>query len=228
MKTHVTFEASIIAGISGDNEELRRLCQHSFMHELGHVPEHSLDWSRFGDAMLRPIDDRYEFELYRLSHDCWSEYYASRVSASWHEEAMDGLRSLLAGSLDQLRSRVGEARRAAGPSNRAGNDEAAKIIIDQVAKLMKFAGYVIGHARGADLEPLAGDSGIRASLRKLGLSDWFDELVETLDAIHADRDKWPDLSVFYPLHRSFEEACAVFRLELLRSEQYALAWRLWF
>lgn len=222
MKTHVTFDASVIAGISNEDEELRRLCQHTFMHELGHVAEHSLDWARFGEAMLRPIDDRYEFELYRLTHNGWSEYYASRVSASWNEDALDGLRFLLAGSLDQMRARLDDAQRS------GDKDAVASNIINGLSKVMKFAGYVIGHARGCDHEPLDEEGDIRAALVELGLADWFDDLGNTLDAIYDCRDDWTDLSAFYPLHRLFEEGCAGLKLQLLRSDKYAIGWRLWF
>jgi hypothetical protein len=82
-KSHVTFAAHIIGGLISDDPVIVELSKHTFIHELGHVAEHSLDWSRFGDTLLKPFKDKYEFELYRYSHSCWSEYYASRVSAPW-------------------------------------------------------------------------------------------------------------------------------------------------
>jgi hypothetical protein len=227
-KTHVTFEANIIAGLLSEDAEIKGLSTHTFMHELGHVAEHTLDWERFGDAMLKPFDDKYEFELYRQSHSCWSEYYASRVSASWGADALDGLRELLEGALEQLNTRVTSARGTVGPLGGARNDDAAMEIIGQVAKLMKFAGYVIGHARGAGVDPLEDGSVHRSLLDEVDLSEWFDELTGTLDAIYDSRDQWADLSAFYPLHRAFEAACLAFKLQVHRSDKYDLAWRIWF
>lgn len=227
-KTHVTFEANVIAALLSDDPELKALSTHTFMHELGHVAEHTLDDLRFGEAMVKPFEDRYEFELYRHSHSCWGEYYASRVSAPWGEDAIHGLRELLQGALEQLHERIATARGGVGPWNGKGNDAAAMEIIDQVSKLMKFAGYVIGHARGADMVPLEQDSAQRTLLEAIDLGSWFDDLAGTLDTIYETRREWADLSVFYPLHRAFEAACTKFKLELHRSDRYALAWRIWF
>ena len=228
MKTHVTFEAGIIDCLIGEDEGLRELSVHTFMHELGHVAEHTLDHNRFGSTMLEPMADPYEFELYRLSHACWSEYYASRVSAPWGEHAMDGLRELLRGSIGQLVERAGTARSGIGILAGRLNDAVAMEIMDQVSKMMKFAGYVIGHARGAATEPIETGSAEDTMLEELGLRIWFDELAEKLHAIYEARHDWEALSVFHPLHRSFEIACLSFKLQLRRSDEYSLAWRIFF
>lgn len=227
-KSHVTFDASIIAGLLSEDLMIQALSAHTFMHELGHVAEHSLDWARFGDALLTPMDDKYEFELYRLSHPCWSEYYASRVSALWGADALGGLRELLQSVLEQLSARIVAARSTIGPASGSRNDDAAKEIIDQIANLMKYAGYVIGHARGADVEPLEEGSIHCDLLDQIGLSEWFAQLGQSLDAIYDKRSEWNDLSVFFPLHRAFEAACLGFKLELHRSDRYSIAWRIWF
>jgi len=228
LRTVVVFEASIILALLSEDPELRALSTHTFMHEMGHVAEHSLDDARFGEAMVRPFTDRYEFQLYRLSHDCWGEYYASRLSAPWGADAMPGLLELLRGSLEQLRERVGTARQSTGSFMGERNNEAARAIIGEVSQLMKYAGYVIGHARGADVAPIEAGSQEEALLVDLGLSDWFAELGGHLDAIYDGRGEWADLTAFHPLHRSFEAACLVFKLQLHRSEEYDIAWRIWF
>lgn len=227
-KTHVVFEASIIGALMSDDPELKALATHTFVHELGHVAEHTLDNLRFGEAMVTPSEDRYEFELYRLSHSCWSEYYASRVSAPWGSNAINGLRELLEGALEQLHERVTAARCQVGPSRGASNDDAATEIINQVSKLMKFAGYVIGHAKGEGIAPIEPKSVHETLLDAIGLTSWFHDLSDTLDSIYDGRHEWSDLSVFHPLHRAFEAACMNFKLELYRSPQYAIAWRIWF
>lgn len=226
-KTHVTFEANIIAALLNEDPDLKALAMHTFMHELGHVAEHTIDHRQFGVAMVTPSEDRYEFELYRLSHSCWSEYYASRVSAPWGTGAIDGLRELLQGTLEQLNERVTAARNQVGPWS-TSNDAAAMEIIDQVSKLMKFAGYVIGHARGERIEPLEPGSVHETLLEAIGLRSWFDDMAAELDALYDSRHEWDGLNVFHPLHRAFEAACLNFKLELHRSPDYAIAWRIWF
>jgi len=58
LRTVVVFEASIILALLSEDPELRALSTHTFMHEMGHVAEHSLDDARFGEAMVRPFTDR--------------------------------------------------------------------------------------------------------------------------------------------------------------------------
>lgn len=228
LKTHVTFEAAIIGGLISDDPEIKDLSTHTFIHELGHVAEHGINAERFGDQMLTPMEDKYEFELYRLTNSCWSEYYASRVSAPWGAHALEGLRELLQGSLEQMVERLTAARAGVGMFNNTQNDQAANEIIDQVSKLMKFAGYVIGHASGEDVLPVEEESIHRDLLEQLDLSDWFDDLVATLEQLYDSREEWDDLSVFHPLHRAFEDACFKFKLELIRDERYTLGWRIYF
>lgn len=228
VKTHVTIHAALILGLIGDDQDLVSLSTHMLMHELGHVAEHTLDSERFGDAMLRPMDDKYEFELYRRSHACWSEYYASRVSARWKPDAIEGLRELLLGSLQQLVERIAALNYGVGGRQADRSNEAALEIIDQVAKLMKFAGYVIGHARGADMSPIEPEGPELAILEEIGLDGWFDKLGEALDTIYDGRNEWTSLSAFYLLHRLLEAGCLTFQLELHRSPGYDIAWRFWY
>ncbi|WP_299006071.1 hypothetical protein [uncultured Caulobacter sp.] len=228
MRTHVVLQAGLAGGLLSDDPGLRALSVHTFMHELGHVAEHTLDHDRFGAAMVKPYKDRYAFELYRYSHSAWSEYFASRVSASWGQDVLEGLRELFEGSLRQALEKITAARRLAGPFSGTANDDAAMAIIEQVSKLMKFAGYVIGHARGEEVEPLEAGSAHRALLEKLGLSDWFDRLALTLDDLYESRLEWTDLTVFGPLHRLLEDGCRTFKVELRPDEEYGLAWRIWF
>lgn len=128
---------------------------------------------------------------------------------------MDSLRELPRGSVGQLVERASTARSDIGILAGRRNDDAVMEIIDQVSKMMKFAGYVIGHARGADTDLVETGSAEDTMLEEMGLRIWFDELAEKLDAIYEARNDWEALSVFHPLHRSFEIDCLSFKLQLL-------------
>jgi hypothetical protein len=228
-KTHVVIEAGLMLGLVRDEPGPRELATHTLVHELAHVAEHALADRAFGGALLRPLDDRYEGQLLLQTHACWSEYYASRISAAWGPGSLDGYRQLLAGALTQLWDCVAEAREGLNyRSPIAHSQAAADAILSGLAKVMKYAGYLIGHAAGGDQPSFEPGDEVHGLLVDLGLDEWFAALATRLDAIYEARREWDAISVFFPLHRSLEDACLQFGLVLHRSDEYDLAWRIYF
>jgi hypothetical protein len=227
VKTCVFLHSDFAHLLVGEDEDGRQMAIHTLVHELGHVAEHQLMEDRLPGVMLKPFDDPYEGALFDIGHAAWSEYYASRVSAHYGLDSMlGGYREMFEAQLNRMIERVEDARQTYRDTQSQDNANAAASVIQaEIGQTMKFAGYLIGHADGLDQAALS--EALSDRLAESDLSDWYEFLQTTLRELFDRKEAWESLADHFTLNRVVEDLAGRFMLFYSRSNEYAIAWRLY-
>jgi len=215
IKTRVVMGAWFAHALIGDSEEDRMLAVHTIAHELGHVGCHLIMEEALPGVMLQPIKDGYASILYRHSNACWDEYFASRWSAPLDRTLTDGYRNSVISALKQADERIHAAK------SRFWNDGDLEVVVDAVlssiGNVMKFAGYLFGHADSINVAIYDDDDRLAEVLDELGLRDWFNAVHEHVRDLFERTGQWEDYSDFFVLNDALVEAASVYKVICRRS-----------
>ncbi|SCX31842.1 hypothetical protein [Agrobacterium rosae] len=215
IKTRVVMDAWFAYALLGDSEDDRSVAVHTIAHELGHVGCHLIVEEALPGVMLQPIPDGFASILYRHSSACWDEYFASRWSAPLNRKLTAGYRDTVISALKQADGRIRAAK------SRFWHDGDLELVVDAVlsdlGSVMKFAGYLYGHADGIN-EGVYDDEGqLAETLDELGLRDWFDDLHERVSGLFERAGNWEDFSDFFVLNDSLVDAASVYKVVCRRA-----------
>ncbi len=215
IKTRVVMSAWFAYALIGDSEEDRTLAVHTIAHELSHVGCHIIVEEALPGVMLQPIEDGYASILYRHSSACWDEYFASRWSAPLNPALIDGYRDTVITALERADERINAAK------DQFWSDRDLELVVDAVfssiGSVMKFSGYLLGHADGAGIDIYDTEGRLADKLEELGLHDWFDALHERVRDLFERTGQWEELSEFFVLNDSVVEAASTYKIICQRS-----------
>ncbi|WP_336741403.1 hypothetical protein [Aureimonas altamirensis] len=215
IKTRIVMGDWFAHALVGDSEEDRTLAVHTIAHELAHVGCHLIMEEALPGVMLQPIADGFASILYRHSNACWDEYFASRWSAPLNRTLTDGYRNSVISALKQTDERIHAAK------SRFWNDGDLEVVVDAVlsalGSVMKFAGYLYGHADGINAAIYDDEGRLAEILDELGLRGWFNDLHERVRGLFEHAGNWEDLSDFFVLNDALVDAASIYKVICQRS-----------
>ena len=131
-------------------------------------------------------------------------YVASWTAAAFGDgtETVIGERQLLASSLDRLRSRASEARRAYRGEDDAG--EFLDTVMPAIGNVLAFAASLSGHCASAGLSALDGNGALAEALDRAGLGRWFDVYRADLERFRRRLGRWESFEEFLAFNRHVE------------------------
>lgn len=197
VKTHLVFNVHVILGLQDPEGDMFQLCVHTVAHECAHAMTHTAFDRCFPNVILQEgmanYVDRYRDEV---TSACWEEYAATRISADWGADPMDGY-------IETFTRALAEANDAADNYIRAYRTHAD---LDQVlaevppiyANLIKWASYLIGTMHG--LEKAVADIPVLAeALKTHWFAQYFEKLEEAYSTIWSRFGEWTERSEFDPV-----------------------------
>lgn len=215
IKTRVVMGAWFAYALIGDDDEDRSFAIHTIAHELSHVGCHLIMEEALPGVMLQPINDGFASILYRHSNACWDEYFASRWSAPLGPTLTDGYRSSVISALRQADQRIDAAK------SQFWGDRNLEVVVDAlftaIGSVMKFAGYLFGHADGVSANLYDDEGHLAEALDDLGLRNWFDTLHQRVRDLFERTGRWDDFNEFFVLNDSVVEAAGVYGVLCRRS-----------
>ena len=154
--------------------------------------------------LLVPVNDGLTGWLYQFADGVPLVYLASWTAAAFGDgkETAIGERELLAGSLDRLRSKASEVRRAYQGEHDVG--ELVDAVMPEIDNVLAFAASLMGHCASAGLSVIDGKGGLAETLDREGLSRWFDVYRADLDRFHRRLGRWESFDEFLAFNRHVE------------------------
>jgi hypothetical protein len=209
LKNRVVMEAWFGHALIGDNQAEALLAAHTIFHELSHVSCYQIFDETLPGIALKPIADPYEGPLLRQTHPCWEEYYASNMSAFLDPSLLDGYRNTLIEGLKRADSQIRAAKEAFWVDRDL--ETFFQVLSASIGSMVKFAGYLLGHADGIEVSPYDEGGHLAEALSACGtledsdLTSAFNDLHQKLRVLYERTGEWASIEEFYALNRSFEE-----------------------
>jgi hypothetical protein len=194
LKSHIVFNAHIVAPIAKPDPDSIQLPLHVIAHECAHVEvTHKFD-EAFPGVLLRPAfgDARDSFRT-QVILACWDEYAATRLSAGLGEDPAAGYEETLLKHLAEARSVADgfiEAYRVHG-----NVDQVYAEVYGTYGDLLKFAAYSLGNADGHGVN-LVGSRTLAHALSGHWFEPYFKRLHEACRAIASQYGRWTDRAAF--------------------------------
>ena len=154
--------------------------------------------------LLAPVKGGMTGWLYQVADGVPHIYVASWTAAAFGDgtETVIGERELLASSLDRLRSRASEARRAYRSEDDAA--EFVDAVMPAIGDVLAFAASLTGHCASAGVSALDGKGALAAALDRAGLSRWFDVYRADLERFRRRLGRWESFEEFLAFNRHVE------------------------
>ena len=154
--------------------------------------------------LLAPLKGGMTGWLYQVVDGVPHIYVASWTAAAFGDgtATVIGERELLTSSLDRLRSRASEARRAY-----QGEDDAVEFldaVMPAIGNVLAFAASLTGHCASAGVPALDGKGALAAALDRAGLSRWFDVYQADLERFRRRLGRWESFEEFLAFNRHVE------------------------
>jgi len=194
LKSHIVFNAHIVAPIARPDPESIQLPLHVIAHECAHVEvTHKFD-EAFPGVLLRPAlgDARDSFRS-QVILACWDEYAATMLSAGLGEDPAASYEETLLKHLAEARSvadRFIEAYRFHG-----NVDQVYAEVYGTYGDLLKFAAYALGNADGHGVD-LADSKTLTDALSGHWFEPYFKRLHDACRAIASQYGRWTDRAAF--------------------------------
>ena len=194
LKSHIVFNAHIVAPIAKPDPESIQLPLHVIAHECAHVEvTHKFD-EAFPQVLLRPEvgDARASFRS-QVILACWDEYAATRLSAGFGEDPAAGYEETLLKHLSDARGVADEFIEAY--RDHGNVDHVYAEVYGTYGDLLKFAAYALGNADGHGVK-LSESKTLADALSGHWFEPYFHRLHEACRAIASQYGRWADRSVF--------------------------------
>jgi hypothetical protein len=209
LKNRVVMSAWFGRALIGENKEDQLLAIHTIFHELSHVACYQIFDETLPGTALKPISDPYEAPMFQQTHTCWDEYYASYTSAFFDPSLLDGYRDTLIEGMKRADARIREAKDAFWAERDL--DAFFEVLLSSIGSMVKFAGYLLGHADGIEASPFDDEGRLAETLSACGtledsdLTSAFNDLHQTLRVLYERTGEWASIEEFFALNRSVEE-----------------------
>lgn len=207
IKSHIVFNAHIVAPIATLDPELIQLPLHVIAHECSHVEITKKFDEAFPNDLLQPRDNDYRDAFrWQVILACWDEYAATRMSANIGEDPTDGYEDIFLKHLAAVQSTAQAYIRA---YRRHGNvSQVYAEVYGVLGDLLKFASYALGNSDGHHVDPEA-----RTALTNYLVDNWFEPYFKRLHdacrAIAHRYGRWPDKTSFEVIGDIADEVVAL-------------------
>ncbi|MDF2119244.1 hypothetical protein PY365_27125 [Roseiarcaceae bacterium H3SJ34-1] len=215
-KKHVVFASWIAEALAGDDEIAKRYALYIIVHELAHVAEFGIFDEAFPDVLLKPHATPFMNYFWPRANPTWDEYFACRMSAGIDAGLFDGYRDTLISVLEQgdeaIKTGLNSFRET------GAYEQAANTVLDSLSSIMKYSGYLLGHADGLEEPPTVVEGELEAKLEAMGLTEWFTTLHQHNRHLFETSAGWKSLDEFDVLTASLIKGAALFGVHCHRSE----------
>lgn len=207
LKSHIVFNAHIVAPIARRDPESIQLPLHVIAHECAHVEITKKFDEAFPNVLLRQrYGDAREAFRWQVILACWDEYAATRLSANFGEDPTDGYEETF---LKHLAEALPKSHASIRAYRLRGNlDQVYAEVYGVIGDLLKFAAYSLGNADGRGAE-VAGRAGLAAALVDHWFEPFFKRLHDACRAIAGQYGKWPDKTSFEVIGDIADEVIAL-------------------
>lgn len=206
LKSHIVFNAPVVAGIKNNEHETFLLALHVIAHECAHVEITSKYDAAFPGVLLRQshsdIRDRYRMDC---TLACWDEYAATRLCAKFGEDPTDGYEETFLKHLSQARNVANDRIKAY--RNHRNLERVLAEVYAEYGQLLKFAAYHLGNLDGQDISPNDRPA-TAAGLQGHWFAPYFEQLHDRCRDIANDYGEWTDKKVFNLIGDLLEEVLA--------------------
>lgn len=209
LKSHLFFNAHYLNHwlMDGNEEDIRHVL-HIIAHEFAHVEFNKYFDICFPDITLRKkLPNVTLFKKYQAASLTWDEFFATRHSALIGDSRSDGYINTLLEELSETEATISLALYEYQIHKNVVDCYTA--IAEQVIRLMKFSGYVIGDCSGSnrlfsDIETLS--NGLTNSWFK----PYFEDLSRGLENLTEDYSEWSSFSPFENILQQYDNLLKYF------------------
>ena len=150
VKSHLVFDAGIFSRLLDENDEYMPWFIYQLAHECGHVHDRRAIDLAIPNFLLTQYDfgDELTKARYELGDGCWSEYAASRLSATFFVGQVAYYEETFVTTLEGLEQRTA-AIMATFKADNEGVNCFSNLAIEY-ERMLRFASYLVGHIDGLD------------------------------------------------------------------------------
>ena len=204
VKGRIVLSSTVCAWLIADDRMAADWGVQALVRQLAQVALIRMVDEAFPGHLLAPVKGGMTGWLYQVAGGMPHVYVASWTAAAFGDGAATviGERELLASSLDRLRSRTSEARRAY-----RGEDDAAEFldaVMPAIGNVLEFTASLTGHCESAGVSALDGEGALAAALDRAGLRRWFDLYRADLERFRRRLGRWESLEEFLAFNRHVE------------------------
>lgn len=194
VKSHIVCDLAWIWHIKDIESEYWPLALQLIAHECAHVHDHKIWDLAFPDMFLKKAIALTQIpNIWVITHACWSEYAATRLSARFGKDQTEAYEETFVRTLSLARDRANDHIK------RYRIHGKHQILCDEVCKeygdLMKFASYLIGHLAGLERDL---STAVRAKIALEGhwFAPFFERLRIRLQEQWENYGRWESVSDF--------------------------------
>ena len=204
VKGRIVLSTTVCAWLIADDRIAVDWGVQTLVRQLARVALIGMVDEAFPGHLFAPVKGGMTGWPYQVACDVPYIYVASWTAAAFGDgtATVIGGRESLTSSLDWLRSRASEARRAY-----RGEDDAAEFldaVIPAVGNVLKFAASLTGHCASAGVPALDGEGVLAAALDRAGLRRWFDVYRTDLERFRRRLGRWESFEEFLAFNRHVE------------------------
>ncbi|WP_370240338.1 hypothetical protein [Marisediminitalea sp.] len=209
LKSHLFFNASYLQHwLMNGNEDDVRHAIHVIAHEFAHVEFNKYFNICFPDITLRQkLPNITVVKKYEAGIATWDEFFATRHSALVGDSRSEGYVTTLLEELSEAEAIVGIALYEYQTHRNVV--DCYNSIAEQVLRLMKFSGYVIGDCYGSN-KSLSDIEILRNELANSWFKPYFEALGKDLEDLAEEYSQWSSFSPFDNILQQYDNLLQYF------------------
>ncbi|MDG2531270.1 hypothetical protein [Caulobacter endophyticus] len=202
IKEHVVVQSVVAHNLLSDNEADRAWAGHALANQIVHAEITDVFDEALPGILLSRTCEGLDAQRQAATYPAWMAYFAGRATAHFDPNRLDQTQELLQRALEIAYRTIPDERLA---FQTHGNHAR---LVDKtffaVRTVLEQAGALLGHADGAEVDPLAGCPALESDLRAKELLAWLADLRRDLVWLWDRRGRWQSYEEFLALGRHMD------------------------
>ncbi len=202
VKGHIVLSSIVAHALVGDNVDHRVWASCVLGNQLAHIGITQVFDETLPNVLLSRAADGLEGDLQQCTYPAWNAYFASRATARFDANRLKDVQSTALIALKDFFEEIVRERIAYRHSSNL--QILMMACFRKLPFLLEWCANVIGHAHGAEDEPLKDADELKAELENHALLGWFYDFGRDLQTLWNRRGAWKSYDEFLALNRHAE------------------------